>query len=1372
MQMETIKMHSDLMQLREKSEAERKQYFLQLYQRAIKERVDSVLSYNGSAPINMKEIIESLVKPHVLAESGVTSGNSNVKWNITSDEFTSFSAQLLQQCALCTKNSFYSKVSLVCNALSEKRAYEFYCGGWEVIVAPVRAERLQDAMPLLAALFERAEFVRQLSAHGFVVPLFIGCTTQFDVDTQYFQEFCLSLNNNKLKIGAIAQTLLRVYAEKSSEIATKAIGQLLTHHYAINPIEWLISWAESNVECNIDENLTKCFKEISRFIHKETDWKEQQIKYFTSALAVEEIWTFPCDFVWTLNQHTRTLLINVCLIFSNLNNVINGAAALFKQHSARHERKTLIEALDGALYVLFEFLMQMMQRLNDRSTQEVLTYHLHVRNVQTLPLKLHSIETNFCGANSACTHTMNMWTRLIESKLLFQNIDFLQNYKNKMHELHVNIQFFLTNIAFVQAYGKGEGFEGGFKTWKPCYDFKFSQSFCSLVTLLKFNLEFIPLLVRHSENEHDSQKIINLYSKTISIIFALLYPICVIEKTFEKSKIQYIGRKVATYYTEYKMLNKMLILESGELQNNFYFISNTNLAVLNGILKRLLIIYNKHLHYLKMSGMYFESINLIMNFQVVKSSNYFYDIWLVLLHFFVQNIGLHNISAVFEVISSSRDDIISHIIHPEQYRLIINELNKPNKVYINLIEFWDKISKRSITIEHGFSSEAYYINKLQPQFSVSELKLETFEKPDSRVINEAFNEFTNYLKGFKFKLFGISGDQKKMQQLIKILSHELECEILLDSNIDIDASDFRIEHDIQSDISIPSEILHSSQILIAFLLVSESSLLACEWQRKIILHCITANGVLLYGNKISLCVPIIDVSENTVPHSIRDKLALFENNKLKLGSDIIRCVNEHIHKKFDLFKTLIPYWKSHMRFGSEIETLEILEAYTFIVKCWKVNHSHQQIQWIAPLTELISLMGHTISATMVDMIKLVEALATKDKNNIKSNFNKKSPIDGSVAFESIFQKSRALNKNNPDISQLLAVFKTLSFQYVKQFLSEIYHIHISTRSVKNSVTIRSLEITKQIQAVQTILSNSPELTSSFINCCLESLENFKTYDIKTISDSIIILKYLIDSLLQLTPLKLNISNSHNSSLETKLVFPRVWELGIFPFAENVHRASMQLRSINMITQFCDWHLNNNKSLTKNNDLIHLLRILMCDAITILWLLICALPEGIPNFHTATKLTRENKARMLYQTICDWEHFEECFVQMQVVQTFPNFGLLILEVCNEIEEIESTWNSQSYKRFLRADKSFEENPQYSLLPFSLVPFYTNLNLSLNEVMKNVEDHFPDLYMPPAQSKSKREGGATSNFLKEQVNFEVEPGFEVEQLRSRGIRYSYL
>ena len=47
---------------------------------------------------------------------------------------------------------------------------------------------------------------------------------------------------------------------------------------------------------------------------------------------------------------------------------------------------------------------------------------------------------------------------------------------------------------------------------------------------------------------------------------------------------------------------------------------------------------------------------------------------------------------------------------------------------------------------------------------------------------------------------------------------------------------------------------------IAFVYLSETSLLSCDWHRKMVLHCITANGVLFYRNKSSMCVPIIDIS--------------------------------------------------------------------------------------------------------------------------------------------------------------------------------------------------------------------------------------------------------------------------------------------------------------------------------------------------------------------------------------------------------------------------------------------------------------------------------------------------------------------------------
>ena len=174
---------------RNMSDTQRTQYFEQLYSNAVRQRVEALLSDDNFLTLtSLKEMIKSLVERRVR----VVKGDGIVEWCLSGDEFMSLSAQLSQQCALRTVDDW--TVSGVCNALCEGRTVSDYSRE-AVLVAAVRAERLQDALPLLAALFERAEYVRHVSEHLFVVPLLIGRSSQFDAVTQPFRDFCLSLNN-------------------------------------------------------------------------------------------------------------------------------------------------------------------------------------------------------------------------------------------------------------------------------------------------------------------------------------------------------------------------------------------------------------------------------------------------------------------------------------------------------------------------------------------------------------------------------------------------------------------------------------------------------------------------------------------------------------------------------------------------------------------------------------------------------------------------------------------------------------------------------------------------------------------------------------------------------------------------------------------------------------------------------------------------------------------------------------------------------------------------------------------------------------------------------------------------------------------------
>ena len=244
---EKLALHPELAALcaRGTSEAQRTQYFEQLfsqYSRAVRERVEALLSDERGNRDKLIQMIWSLVDPHVRVYKYPYKYHEIEEWTLSGDEFTSLSAQLSQQCALVDYPVF-----TVCNALREGKALpDYYVIKWGVLIAPVRAERLHDALPLLAALFERAQFVRRLVREHRFVPLLIGPTSQCDTVTQPFRDFCLSLNGGKLELGAIAQTLLRVYSDKSSEMAANAIDLLCKHHWVVNALELLIEFAQSN----------------------------------------------------------------------------------------------------------------------------------------------------------------------------------------------------------------------------------------------------------------------------------------------------------------------------------------------------------------------------------------------------------------------------------------------------------------------------------------------------------------------------------------------------------------------------------------------------------------------------------------------------------------------------------------------------------------------------------------------------------------------------------------------------------------------------------------------------------------------------------------------------------------------------------------------------------------------------------------------------------------------------------------------------------------------------------------------------------------------------------------------------------------------
>ena len=149
---EKLALHPELAALcaRGTSEAQRTQYFEQLYSRAVREHFEALLTDERYK--RYKQIKRyPLVGPNVRVDRR----DEIVEWTLSGDEFTSLSAQLSQQCALRTVDS---SLRTEFNVLCEGRALPDSLGSllapWAVRIAPVRAERLHDALPLLAALFE------------------------------------------------------------------------------------------------------------------------------------------------------------------------------------------------------------------------------------------------------------------------------------------------------------------------------------------------------------------------------------------------------------------------------------------------------------------------------------------------------------------------------------------------------------------------------------------------------------------------------------------------------------------------------------------------------------------------------------------------------------------------------------------------------------------------------------------------------------------------------------------------------------------------------------------------------------------------------------------------------------------------------------------------------------------------------------------------------------------------------------------------------------------------------------------------------------------------------------------------------------------
>lgn len=226
-----LSLDPELMALRNKSESELKQYFEELYSHVVLEHIETLLSDNSNR-MNLeivRVVIRSLFKNCIHTDS---EGSS--QWSLTPEERESLSVQLSQQCApLYCDSSFWIEEML--KLLVSQRPSNYSDIYWSVAVPAVRVENLRDSMPLFAALFEHAEFVRNARAHLFIVPLLVGSASQIDAITHPFREFCVLLKDGQLEFGSIAGSLIRVHADKSSELAEQCLTkfqQTLTLMYA------------------------------------------------------------------------------------------------------------------------------------------------------------------------------------------------------------------------------------------------------------------------------------------------------------------------------------------------------------------------------------------------------------------------------------------------------------------------------------------------------------------------------------------------------------------------------------------------------------------------------------------------------------------------------------------------------------------------------------------------------------------------------------------------------------------------------------------------------------------------------------------------------------------------------------------------------------------------------------------------------------------------------------------------------------------------------------------------------------------------------------------------------------------------------------
>ena len=207
-----IQLHSELATLLQKSKAERTNYFEKLYSEAITEHIKNCQLNDEWTLKRVEGIINSLSKHQLHIEDCKL---------LSYYKRTLLAEQLTKKCptlSLASRNWIRD----LCNALSSNQNYY---ENWQSVAVPViKVNEMHNREPLLVALFERGEFVRNASAHLFVIPLLVGNKNQSF--TKPFREFCLRFEGRQLTLGSVAGSLLRVHAEKSSALAAQCLKLL------------------------------------------------------------------------------------------------------------------------------------------------------------------------------------------------------------------------------------------------------------------------------------------------------------------------------------------------------------------------------------------------------------------------------------------------------------------------------------------------------------------------------------------------------------------------------------------------------------------------------------------------------------------------------------------------------------------------------------------------------------------------------------------------------------------------------------------------------------------------------------------------------------------------------------------------------------------------------------------------------------------------------------------------------------------------------------------------------------------------------------------------------------------------------------------